>query len=104
MPAVTAPQDDVIRVTRTILGLTRNGHVHCRQVVTTPGRMLGDRRSIPNWERKFVKGYSVAFVRPRDTAVPKVGKAWEPFVYPNSTNYHNTCYIFFVFFYENCTP
>ena len=41
----------------------------------------------------------MAFVRPRDTAVPKVGKAWEPFVYPNSTNYHNTCYIFFVVFF-----
>ena len=45
----------------------------------------------------FVRGCGVAFVRPRDTTVPKVGRAGEAFVQPFSTNYHYTLiYIFFV--------
>ena len=38
----------------------------------------------PQWEPMFLRGRGVALVRPRDTAVPKVGKASGPFVYPNS--------------------
>ena len=39
----------------------------------------------------------MAFVRPRDTTVPKVGKAREPFVYPNQLIITTLIYLFFVY-------
>ena len=55
----------------------------------------------------FVRGCGVAFVRPRDTTVPEVGRAREPFVRPFSTTIpnHNTTPLIYIFFHPlipNC--
>ena len=76
-----------IRITRTLTLIARTDH--SRQVVTTPGCHSGDRSSIPTMTTNFVRGCGEAFVRPRDTTVPKVGSAGEPFVSPFPTTIPN---------------
>ena len=62
------------------------GHYSPRdlQVVMNPRSMSGDPGSVARENTRFKRGCGVAPVRPCDSTVPKVGKAWESFLYPNS--------------------